>query len=81
MASKKSYTRLMRLALRPGAVERFRGEATQADLAARAGVSRATINRIERGHAESVTFDTVNKIAAALGVDADMLVTFDRDAS
>jgi DNA-binding Xre family transcriptional regulator len=37
-----------------------------------------TINRIEQGHAESVTFETVNRLAKALMVDADVLVTFDK---
>jgi transcriptional regulator with XRE-family HTH domain len=66
------------IVLRPGAIEAFRGQLSQAELAKKAGVSRATVNRIERGHAESVTFGTVNRIADALGVDADALVTFER---
>jgi transcriptional regulator with XRE-family HTH domain len=49
---------------------------SQTALAAKSGVARATINRIERGHAESVTFDTINRIAKALKVDADLLVSF-----
>lgn len=49
-----------------------------AELAERAGVSRATINRIEQGHAESLTFETVNRLAKALEVDADVLVTFEK---
>lgn len=68
----------MLIAIRPGALEKFRGDMTQAQLAERAGVSRATVNRIERGHAESLTFGTVNRIAVALDVDADMLVSFER---
>lgn len=55
---------------------RSRGAMTQTALAAKAGVARATVNRIENGHAESVTFETVNRIADALGIDADVLVTF-----
>ncbi len=64
------------IALRPGAVARLRGEMSQAALARKAGISRATVNRIEGKQSPSVTFDTVNRIAQALGVDADMLVTF-----
>ena len=65
--------------LRPEAVRKWRAEMTQAELAQKAGVSKATINRIERGHAQSVNFGTINKIARALQVDADVLVTFERD--
>ena len=64
--------------LRRDALKKWRADMTQAELAEKAGVSRATINRIEQGHAESVTFETVNRIAKALKVDADVLVTFDR---
>lgn len=64
--------------LRPQALKKWRAEMTQAELARKAGVSRATINRIEQGHAQSVTFDTINKLARALAVDADVLVTFER---
>lgn len=64
--------------LRPEALKKWRAEMTQAELARKAGVSRATINRIEQGHAESVTFETVNRLAAALNVDADVLVTFEK---
>ena len=78
--SKHSYIPPMLITLRPGAVEEYRGEMTQAELAAKAGVSRATVNRIERGHVESVTFAIVNRIALALGRDASLLVTFERPA-
>lgn len=64
--------------LRPQALRKWRAEMTQAELAAKAGISRATINRIEQGHAQSVTFETINKIARALAVDADVLVTFEK---
>jgi transcriptional regulator with XRE-family HTH domain len=57
--------------LRKDALKKWRAEMTQAELAKKAGVSRATINRIEQGHAESVTFETVNRIAKALQVDAE----------
>ena len=51
---------------------------TQADLARKAGVSRHTIMRIESGDVDSVTFDTVNRLAKALNVDAEVLVTFEK---
>ena len=76
--SNKSYFRGKMIQLRPEALRKWRGEMTQAELAAKAGVSRATINRIEQGHAQSVTFETINKLARALAVDADVLVTFER---
>jgi DNA-binding Xre family transcriptional regulator len=41
-------------------------------------VSRATISRIEQGHAESVTFEPVNRLARALKGDAGVLVTFEK---
>jgi transcriptional regulator with XRE-family HTH domain len=76
--SKKSYSKVRMMQLRPEALKKWRAEMTQAELAKRAGVSRATINRIEQGHAESVTFETVNRLARALNVDADVLVTFEK---
>ena len=76
--TKQGYIRVKMIVLRPDALKKWRAQLTQAELAKRAGVSRATINRIEQGHAESVTFETINKLAAALQVDADVLVTFDR---
>jgi len=77
--TRKGYIAVKMIALRPDAVRKWRADMTQAELAKKAGVSRATINRIEHGHAGSVTFETVNKLARALEVDADVLVTFDRD--
>ena len=74
----QNYIQCNMIALRPDAVRKWRGELTQAELAERAGVSRATINRIEQGHAESVTLGTINKLAAALQVDAEVLVMFAR---
>ena len=76
--SNRSYFKGKMIQLRPQALRKWRAEMTQAELARKAGVSRATINRIEQGHAQSVTFETINKIARALAVDADMLVTFER---
>jgi transcriptional regulator with XRE-family HTH domain len=60
----------------PDMVKRLRGEMTQDALARKAGIARHTIMRIENGRAHSVTFDTVNRLAEALGVDTDKLVDF-----
>ena len=73
---KANYTPVRMIALRPDAVKKWRAGMTQTDLAKKSGVSRATINRIELGHAESVTFETINKLAIALNVDAEVLVWF-----
>jgi transcriptional regulator with XRE-family HTH domain len=64
--------------LRADALKKWRGDESQLSLAKRSGVSRGTIIRIENGHAESVTLDTINRLAEALGCDADVLVAFDR---
>jgi transcriptional regulator with XRE-family HTH domain len=64
--------------LRPDALKKWRAEMSQAELAKKAGVSRATINRIEKGYAKNVTFEVVNRLAKALKVDADVLVTFEK---
>lgn len=45
----------------------------QVDLAIRAGVSRATISLVERGHWQSLSMDTVRKIAAVLDVRVDVV--------
>lgn len=44
---------------------------TQNELAERAGVSRPTVARIERGHAVSTA--TLEKVAAALGLRVELL--------
>jgi transcriptional regulator with XRE-family HTH domain len=64
--------------LRPDALKKWRAEMTQAELARKAGVSRHTVMRLEAGESEAVTFDTVNRLARALKVDADVLVTFEK---
>ena len=53
-------------------------DASLVTFAREAGVSRMMVRRIESGEADSVPFDTINKLAKALDVDADMLVTFER---
>ena len=45
----------------------------QKDLAAKAGVSQATISRIERGHPGSLSFDTIRRVAAALDIRVDLV--------
>lgn len=45
----------------------------QADLAAAAGVSDATVSRIERGHLDALTFRMVRQVAAALEVRLEVL--------
>lgn len=44
----------------------------QALLAARTGLSRSVIGRIERGHSDRVTVRTLNRVAAALGGRVDV---------
>ncbi|HVC33212.1 MAG TPA: helix-turn-helix transcriptional regulator [Chloroflexota bacterium] len=46
---------------------------TQVELAARAGVSETTINRLENDTADA-RFSTIRKLAAALGVDPAVLM-------
>ncbi len=46
---------------------------TQADLARRSGVSRATISRLERGHPGTFSLDTIRRVAAALDVRVDLV--------
>lgn len=50
---------------------------SQSELARRAGIARVTVNRLENGQSDAVTFATVNSIAEALGVDANTFVGFD----
>ncbi|MEP6639559.1 MAG: helix-turn-helix domain-containing protein [Chloroflexota bacterium] len=45
----------------------------QSDLAARAGVSPATISRVERGHVDSLSLRTIRRIAAGLDVRVELL--------
>lgn len=45
----------------------------QADLAGRAGVSDATVSRIERGHLGSLTFEAVRCVTAALEIRLETL--------
>ncbi len=53
---------------------RERAALAQAELAEAAGVSRPTVARAETGH-HVVAWPNIRKLAAALGVTADQLVT------
>ncbi|AWO92676.1 MULTISPECIES: helix-turn-helix domain-containing protein [Bradyrhizobium] len=52
-------------------------ELTQADLASKAGIRRASVIEIERGGANP-TLDTIVRIAIALHVNASELLVHDR---
>jgi transcriptional regulator with XRE-family HTH domain len=45
----------------------------QADLAERAGVSQATVSRMERGHLGTLTLEAIRLVAAALDLRVDVL--------
>ena len=45
----------------------------QSDLAARAGVSQATVWRVERGHVPEMKVAAIRKVAAALDVRVELL--------
>ena len=47
---------------------------SQAELAARAGLRKATVNVIERGKSKGVDFATLDALATALGVDPAILI-------
>lgn len=54
------------------AVRKRRGLA-QADLARLAGVSRATVSLVERGHCERLSLATLKRVAAAMEVKTELL--------
>src|SRR5215813_9494411 len=78
--TQKGYIPVKMISLLPDAIRVWRKERelSQTKLAEKAGISRATVSRMELGESGSTTFDTLNSLARALGVDADKLVTFDR---
>lgn len=47
---------------------------TQAELAEKSGVRVATLSAIENGRTKGIDFDTLERLAAALGVDPALLV-------
>ena len=54
-------------------VKKLRGDMAQEKLAAKAGVSTATVNHIENAEANP-TLDVLTRIAEALGVNVEALV-------
>jgi transcriptional regulator with XRE-family HTH domain len=55
---------------------RLRRRLRQEDLARKAGVSRGVIARIEQGHADRVTVETLERVAAALGARVSCRLTW-----
>ncbi|MEP6495550.1 MAG: helix-turn-helix transcriptional regulator [bacterium] len=51
---------------------------TQAELAERAHIRRATVNRIENGKVSGVDFSTLEALALALAVDPGFLIVWHR---
>ena len=47
---------------------------TQAELAERAKVRRATVNRIENAHVTAIDMDVLERLAEALGVEPGFLI-------
>ena len=47
---------------------------TQAELARRAGLTQATISRVEHGEVKQLKSEAIKKLAKALGVSVDFLV-------
>lgn len=65
---------LARVGVRVRDARRARG-VNQRDLAAQAGVSRTTLNRLELGHLSDIQLSSLQAIGAALGVGLDDLFT------
>jgi transcriptional regulator with XRE-family HTH domain len=62
---------------RIGAIVRFlrlRKRWRQLDLARRAGVSQSAVSRIEHGHLETLTLETIRRVLAALDARTDVVV-------
>jgi transcriptional regulator with XRE-family HTH domain len=55
---------------------RLRRRLRQRDLGGKAGVSRGVIARIEQGHADKVTVETLERVAAALGARVSCRITW-----
>lgn len=47
---------------------------TQAELAKRAGVRRATVSRIENAHVTAIDFEVLEKLGDALGVEPGFIL-------
>jgi DNA-binding XRE family transcriptional regulator len=69
----RQHTRALRVSGLRVARLRFRKALTQQELADKAGITRATLSRLEAG-AENPYPSTVRKLAAALGVQPDALM-------
>jgi transcriptional regulator with XRE-family HTH domain len=61
------------------ALFRKRAALSQGELAARAGIGRATISRLERGG--SASFETIERLAKALGKERTQLIQKPRRAT
>ncbi len=61
------------LSLRIREVRQVKGW-TQAELARRAGIRRATVNRIENARVKAIDLEVLEKLAKALGCDAGYLI-------
>ena len=59
---------------------RIRRRLTQADLAARIGLSRSALARIERGEVERVTVRTLARVASALGASVSVRILWHGEA-
>jgi transcriptional regulator with XRE-family HTH domain len=49
---------------------------TQVELAERSGLQQSLISYLEAGKAQGVKFDTLERLARALGVDAALLIEY-----
>ncbi len=54
---------------------------SQQQLAEAAGIRRATISRLENGHATAIDFEVLERLADALGIDAAVLIEHERRTS
>ncbi len=61
------------LSLRIREVRQVKGW-TQAELARRAGIRRATVNRIENARVKAIDLEVLKKLAKALGCDPGYLI-------
>ncbi len=61
------------LSLRIREVRQVKGW-TQAELARRAGIRRATVNRIENARVKAIDLEVLEKLAKALDVDPGYLI-------
>lgn len=57
------------------------GFKTGASLAAKAGVFRATVSIFDRGEATNATWDTLDKLATALGVTPQIVIAAVRESA